>query len=148
MSYAHTYEFHTYSYTSWHAWMDTHGIRNVFVTCTTCIKLTACCLGLAPWWKYCLNVSKEAPNNDGQEPKHYVPPVLRGVALGGGREGKWEGTTPWYHQQHIKVTALQCALLYRPSLETACTWNPSQLSTSQRKVHAGHKGTACTVSTA
>ena len=56
------------------------------------------------------------------------------------------------HQQHIKVTplhtALQCALLYRPSVETACMWNPSQLSTSQCKKHAGQKGTACTVSTA
>ena len=51
-------------------------------------------------------------NYDGQEPKHYLPPPPCSTRKGGGggggggggvgealvegREGTWEGTTPWY----------------------------------------------------
>ena len=54
------------------ACMDTHGVRKVFVTCTT--HQADCMLfGAGPLMKVFLNVSKEAPNYDGQEAKYYVP---------------------------------------------------------------------------
>ena len=57
----------------------------MFFRCTT-YQADCMLFGVGPLMKVFFNVSKEAPNYDGQELKQYVPPV-HGIALRGGREG-------------------------------------------------------------